>query len=177
MRAGHKVRLNGLAQHGYCAALDEYFYGVREHLVFTPGGMLVCAIQLSGEQHDVNGAYALLMTSFTGTLYADNAYWPRPDKRDELRAHGIHICAVPKKNAKLPFAPALDKYLRKNRAVVERFIALFDAQFHAGQTLNRCERHYRARRMFKLLSHNCSRAANAQLQFSIHSVAHFHAAA
>ena len=44
-------------------------------------------------------------------------------------------------------------------------------------TLNRSERHYRARRMFKQLSHNCSRVANAELQFSIHSVAHFHAAA
>jgi len=34
-RAGDKQRLSGLAQHGYCASLDEYFYGVREHLIFT----------------------------------------------------------------------------------------------------------------------------------------------
>lgn len=177
MRAGRKERLNGLAQHGYCAALDEYFYGVREHLIFTPGGMLVGSLQLSGEQHDVNAAYALLTSSFAGVLYADNAYWPRADKREELLAHGITICAVPKKNAKLPLAPCLDKHLRKRRGVVERFIALYDDQFHAGQTLNRSARHYQARRMFKMLSHNCSRVANDYLQFSIHSVAHFHAAA
>ena len=169
--------MNGLAQHGYCAALDEYFYGVREHLVFTPSGMLVCSLQLPGEQHDVNGAYALLKTSFAGVLYGDNAYWPASDKRQELLAHGITVCAVPKRNAKLSLAPCLNKYLRKQRAPIERFIALFDEQFHADDTLNRSERHYRARRIFKLLSHNCSRVANADLQFSIHSVAHFHAAA
>ena len=177
MRAGHKERLNGLAQHGYCAALDEYFYGVREHLIFTPGGMLVCALQLSGERHDVHGLYALLQTSFSGVLYADNAYTPRIEKRDELYARGIHVCAVPKKNAKLPLAPSLNNYLRKRRGVIERYIALYDNQFHAARTLNRSERHYRARRMFKVLSHNCSRIANAALELSRHSVAHFHAAA
>jgi len=139
--------------------------------------MLACALQLSGEQHDVNGLYALLKTSFSGVLYADNGYWPNLEKREELLTHGITVCAVPKKNAKLPLAPSLNKYLRKRRGAVERFIALFDEQFHAGLTLNRSERHYRARRTFKLLSHNCSRVANAALHCSIHSVAHFHAAA
>lgn len=139
--------------------------------------MLVCAVQLSGEQHDVNGLYALLKTSFSGVLYADNGYWPNPEKREELLAHGITVCAVPKKNAKLPLAPSLNKYLRKQRGKVERFIALFDEQFHASQTLNRSERHYSARRIFKLLAHNCSRLANAALHRPIHSVAHFNAAA
>jgi hypothetical protein len=177
VRAGHKERLNGLAQHGYCAALDEYFYGVREHLIFTPGGMLAGSLQLPGQRHDVNGAYTLLTTAFTGVLYADNAYTPRPSKRAELQARGIHICAVPKKNAKLPLAPCLDKYLRKRRGAIERFIALFDKQFNAAKTLNRSLRHYLARRAFKKLSHNCSRVANVALQRPLHSVAHFHAAA
>jgi len=139
--------------------------------------MLACALQLPGGQHDVNGLYALLKTSFSGVLYADNGYWPNANKREELFAHGITVCAVPKKNAKLPLAPSLDKHLRKKRGAIERFIALFDEQFHADRTLNRSERHYKARRTFKLLSHNCSRAANAALQRSIHSVAHFRAAA
>lgn len=169
--------MNGLAQHGYCAALDEYYYGVREHLIFTPDGMLVLSLQVSGERHDVNGLYALLKTSFSGVLYGDNAYTPRPEKRDELLAQGIRVCAVPKKNAKLPLAPSLDKYLRKKRGAIERFIALYDEQFHAGRTLNRSARHDHARRTFKLLSHNCSRAVNVDIRRPIHSVAHFHAAA
>jgi hypothetical protein len=177
LRAGSKERLNGLAQHGYCAALGEYFYGVREHLIFTPSGMLAGSIQLAGQRHDVHGAYALLTLSFAGVFYADNAYTPRASKREELVARGIYVCAVPKKNAKLPLAPCLNKYLRKRRGTVERFIALYDKQFNAGRTLNRSERHYRARRMFKMLSHNCTRVANAALERSIHSVAHFHAAA
>jgi hypothetical protein len=177
LRAGDTNRLSSLAQHGYCAALKEYFYGVREHLIFTPGGMLAGNLHLPGNRHDVHGAYMLLKTQFTGVFYADNAYTPNAKKRDELLAHGIRMCAVPKANAKLPLAPCLDEYLRKKRGVIERFIGLFDQQFHAARTLNRSVRHYLARRAFKLLSHNCSRVANAKLERSIHSVAHFHAAA
>lgn len=169
--------MSGLAQHGYCASLDEYYYGVREHLIFTPSGMLAGAIHLPGNRHDAHGAYALLKTAFTGVFYADNAYTPKPKKRDELLARGIHICAVPKKNALLPLAPCLDEYLRKRRGVIERFIALYNQQFHSGRTLNRSLRHYCARRAFKMLSHNCSRVTNATLKRALHSVAHFHAAA
>ena len=139
--------------------------------------MLAGVIHLPGNRHDVHGAYALLKTAFTGVFYADNAYTPKASEREKLLAKGIHICAVPKQNAKLPLAPCLDAYLRKERGVIERFIALYNQQFHAGRTLNRSVRHYLARRAFKLLSHNCSRVTNAALQRSIHSVAHFHAAA
>ena len=169
--------MNGLAQTGYCAAKQEYFHGVREHLVFTPAGMLAFQVQLPGNAHDVQGLYALLDSTFRGTLLGDNAYTPRAEKREELGKHGIRIHATPKKNAKLPLAPSLLEWQRHNRAPVERRIALFDNQFHAHRTLNRSERHYRARRAFKQLGHNCSRHANATLCRPIHSVAHFNAAA
>ena len=139
--------------------------------------MLAGVIQLPGNRHDVHGAYALLKTAFTGVFYADNAYTPNAVKREELHARGIKICAVPKQNALMPLAPCLDAYLRKRRGAIERFIALYNQQFNAGRTLNRCARHYLARRAFKLLSHNCSRITNKALNRSIHSVAHFHAAA
>lgn len=139
--------------------------------------MAVGAIHIPGNRHDVHGAYMLLKTAFTGIFYADNAYTPNAAKRDELHAKGITICAVPKKNACLPLAPCLDEYLRKERGVIERFIALYNQQFYAGRTLNRSARHYLARRAFKMLSHNCSRVTNATLQRPTHSVAHFHAAA
>lgn len=139
--------------------------------------MLVGNIHIPGNRHDVHGAYALLKSAFAGVFYADNAYTPNATKREELHAKGIRICAVPKKNAKLPLAPCLDEYLRKERGAIERFIALFNEQFHAGRTLNRAVRHYLARRAFKMFSHNCSRVTNDTIKRSRHSVAHFHAAA
>ena len=150
---------------------------MREHLIFTPGGRVAFQVQLPGNQHDVNGLYALLGSTFKGTLLADNAYTPKADKRKALSQLGIRIHAVPKKNAQLPLAPNLLQWLRVKRSPVERRIALFDEQFHAERTLNRSVRHYRARRAFKALRNNCSRHANAALGRPIHSVAHFHAAA
>ena len=160
MRAGEAQRLNGLAKTGYCAALKMYFHGVREHLIFTPGGLLAGLVQLSGNRHDVNGVYALLKTAFKGTLIGDKAYQPNPAKRAQLNQHGIQVHAIPKANAKLPLAPVLVEGLNKRRAPIERRIGLFNKQFNAHRTLNRSERHYRARRLAKALAHNISRVIN-----------------
>jgi hypothetical protein len=97
---------------------------VREHLIFTPGGMLFFQVQLPGNQHDVNGLYALLDNTFKGTLLADNAYTPKASKREELSQHGIRIHAVPRRNARLPLAPCLVQWLRHRRSPLERFKAL-----------------------------------------------------
>ena len=137
-----------------------YFHGVREHLIFTPGGMLAGLLQLPGNRHDVNGLYALLKTAFKGTLIGDSAYQPNTTKRTELNLQGIHVHAIPKSNAKLLLAPVLVDGLHERRAPIERRIGLFDEQFNAHRTLNRAARLYRGRRLAKALAHNISRLIN-----------------
>jgi len=177
IRAGKKKRLNGLAQTGYCASLKMYFHGIREHLIFTPGGMLAGLVQLPGNRHDVNGVYALLKTAFKGTLIGDSAYQPNPTERAKLNHQGIRVHAIPKSNATLPLAPVLINWLKERRTPIERRIGLFDRQFHAGRTLNRTERHYRARRFAKALAHNISRHINVTNDWPKERVAYFRYAA
>jgi hypothetical protein len=177
VRAKQRERLGGLAATGYCASLKKYFHGVREHLIFTPEGRLAFVLSIPGNRHDVNGLYALLTTAFKGALLGDSAYQPNKTKAPELQAHGIHMHAEQKSNAKQPRPAALRDWLHARRSRVERRIGLFDFQFHAQKTLNHAVRHYHARRWAKALAHNCSRHINASHRFPFESVAHFNAAA
>lgn len=177
MRAGKKVRVGGLAKTGYCASLKRYFHGVREHLVFTPGGRIAHVEQLPGNRHDVQGLYALLKTTFRGHLIGDNAYWPKEKMRSSLEKKGIRITAESRSNWHFQYSEHDRKWLKKNRSKIERRIGLFDAQFHANRTLCRSRKHYIARRWTKALSHNTSRHINDVKELPSESLQHFRLAA
>jgi len=178
IRAGKKERLSGLARRGYCASLKRWFHGVREHLIFTPGGRVAFVIQVPGNRHDTQGLYALLSTSFAGCLLADNGYWPNPKKREALLENGVQVIAAARSNGKKAVnTPEEKKLLKEWRGRVERRIGLFDKQFHAGRTLCRSEKHYRARRWAKVLTHNASRHINAVLGRPLEVLAPMRAAA
>jgi hypothetical protein len=167
-----------LAKTGYCASLKRWFHGVREHLIFTPGGMIAGVVQVAGNRHDVQGLYTLLTTTFRGRLLGDNAYWPSKLMRPKLANHGIVVIAASRSNWKFQYAPPVRRWLRRTRGRVERRIGLFNDQFHAGRTRCRNADNYRARRWMKAAMHNCSRYINARLDMPVvESVQHFHLAA
>lgn len=176
VRAGKKKRLGGLARTGYCAALKRYFHGVREHAVFTTNGHILHLAQTPGNRHDVNGLYALLRDSFAGHLVGDNAYWPKEQKRMALAEHGVTITAATRSNWTIE-QTAWEKALLKQRGEIERFLALFNRQFHADRTLNRSRRHYLARRWAKAAAHNAARLLNHRLHLPKEAYQHFHLAA
>jgi hypothetical protein len=177
VRAGKKKRLNGLARKGYCASLKRWFHGLREHLVFTPGGRIAFVQQIAGNRHDVQGLYALLKTSFKGHLLGDNAYWPKDEMRSRLHKKGVTVTAQTRSNWRFQYPAQQKRWLKRNRSKIERRIGLFDVQFHAGRTLCRSLKHYLARRWTKALAHNCSRHINQSHCFPLESVLHFHLAA
>ena len=174
MRAGTKQRLGGLAQRGYCASLKRWFHGVKEHLIFTPGGNIAFVLQMPGNRHDVQGLYALMKTSFTGTLLADSAYWPKERKREKLEEKGIKVLAQTRSNWRFRHPKRISSLIEKERSQIDRRIGLFNAQFNAGRTLCRSPKHHEARRVAKALAHNISRRINKQHRFRKESVAHFH---
>lgn len=176
MRAGEKERLGGLARTGYRAALKRYFHGVREHLVFTPGGHILHIVNIPGNRHDVNGLYALLHDTFRGHLVGDNAYWPTARKREELSQKGVTITADARSNWAVKNTPE-EEALLKERGKIERLIGLFDRQFRAERTLSRAPRHYHARRWTKAAAHNATRLLNHRLDIPAETYMHFHLAA
>ncbi|MCX7806427.1 MAG: transposase [Planctomycetota bacterium] len=176
MRAGEKIRLDGMAQIGYCASMKKYYYGVREHIIFTRGGRISHIEHVAGNRHDVQGLYALLKSSFRGVLIGDCAYQPNVIKKEELREKGIYMIAAQRSNTRRPRSREFNEWLHRNRAQIERWIGLFDHQFSADRTFNRSWRHYVARRWTKALAHNCSRHINECHRFAFESTAHFRAA-
>jgi hypothetical protein len=150
---------------------------VREHLIFTPKGNIAFVQQIPGNRHDSQGLYALLKTTFTGALIADNAYWPNSHKCAQLEQQGIRVTAATRSNWKFQHPPKIKKLLKTHRPKIERRIGLYDRQFHAQQTLCRSRQHYEARRWIKALAHNISRRINAQAHLPKESVAHFRRAA
>lgn len=132
---------------------------------------------MPGNRHDVQGLYALLNTSFRGHLIGDNAYWPQEQKDPELVRHGIVMTADTRRGFGFQYPEHFRSALRYERSQIERRISLLNSQFNAGGTLNRCQRHYLARRCTKALALNCSRHTNAWLDLPYESMAHFHAAA
>jgi hypothetical protein len=166
-------RLNGLAKIGYCAGASRWYCGVREHLIFTPHGMLALVLQVPGNRHDVHGLHALLRTDFRGTLFGDNAYTPGKKLMPELQAHGIQIIAQTRKDSRTPLPAETRAFVHDKRCRVERRIGLFCRQFAAGRTLCRSQRHYEARRWFKLLCHNLSRHLNPLLGRAPERMLHF----
>ncbi len=150
---------------------------MREHLIFTPGGRVAHVEQVPGNRHDVQGLYALLKSAFKGWLIGDNAYWPKADKRKELEEKGIPVTAASRSNWKFQYSERDRKWLNKERVRIERFISLFDQQFHAGRTLCRSRKHYIARRSAKALSHNTARHINTVKELPHQSYLHFRLAA
>jgi hypothetical protein len=169
--------LDGLGEIGYCAGASRWFCGVREHLIFTPHGMIACMTQVPGNRHDVQGLYALLYTSFRGRLLGDNAYTPGRKLDGELCEQHIEVVAMTRKDSRQPLPPRTSAFVKLNRGRVERRISLFDQQLHANRTLCRSARHYCARRWFKALSHDVSRYLNPKLQRAPESMLHFRIAA
>jgi len=170
-------RLEGLSATGYCASLKKYFHGVREHLVFTPGGYVSEVLTTSGNRHDVNGLYELLKRPFSGALLGDSAYQPNQELRRRLEGAGIRVHAEQRRNAREPRPEYFRRWLHQRRSAIERRIGLYNRQFQASRTLNRSARHYKARRWTKALAHNCSRHVNAEQGRPVESTAHFRAAA
>lgn len=152
--------------------MKRWFHGVREHLIFTPGGRIALVLQMPGNRHDVQGLYALMKTSFRGHLLGDNAYWPKAAKRPQLAAQGITVTAPVARSWHLRNTAEEQELLDTWRWPVERRIGLFNRQFHAGRTLCRSRRHYEARRWTKVLSHNLSRHMNRKLHRPLESLAY-----
>lgn len=161
-----------MATKGYCASLKRWFIGLREHLVFTPDGRIATMFQMKGNCHDIHGLYVLLEASFRGCLLADNGYWPGPDKREKLAQHGITVIASSRRNQKFRHTRKNAALLKKYRPYIERFIGLFNQQFHASRTRCRNFKNYMARRWFKVMAHNASRSINKENQWSKNSLAH-----
>ncbi len=105
---------------GYCAAKEEYFYGLKAHTIVAASGRPVEVVLLCGCSHDLTGMKEMTLPLPEGaTLYADKAYTEYADE-DELKAdRKIVLLPIRKSNAKRQHDAKLAKTIRYRRKRIE----------------------------------------------------------
>ncbi|MCX7935055.1 MAG: transposase [Planctomycetota bacterium] len=151
----------------------RYFHGVREHLIVSLQGHILYLVEVPGNRHDVNGLYALMRESFRGHLIiADNAYWPKQEKRAALAAQGItSLTHVTTGTSNLPWKK------KNNLNFVGKSKEISASSINSSNAQNRNPQHYLARRWTKAVAYNATRLLNHRFHFPSESYLHFHLAA
>jgi hypothetical protein len=110
----------GGAYWGYCAAKEEYFYGLRAHVIVTASGRPVEVLLLCGCSADLTGLKEMELALPKGSrLYADKAYTDY-DYEDQLKQERqITFLPLRKGNHKRQHDPALAKEIRRARKRIE----------------------------------------------------------
>jgi Transposase DDE domain len=119
----------GKAYFGYCAAKEEYFYGLKAHTVVTASGRPVEVLLLCGCSADLTGMKEMALALPEGaTLYADKAYTDYAYE-DQLQAdHKIALLPVRKRNLKRQHAEEVAKELSRARKRIETTFSQISAR-------------------------------------------------
>lgn len=136
-----RSELAGWAQYGYCASHTRFFWGLRLHLVCTPGGLPV-AFALTGAKADERTTLldildtdpALVAERPGQTLIADKNYYGRDFEHALAEAGVVLLRPARKGEAERPGA-ALFKPLRQViESINQTFKAQLDLERHGGRT-------------------------------------------
>lgn len=110
----------GDAYWGFCAAKDEYFYGLKAHTVVTASGRPVEVVLLCGCSHDLTGLKEMTLPLPAGaTLYADKAYTDYVYEDDLLADSKITLLPIRKGNHKRQHSEEVAKQLSHTRKRIE----------------------------------------------------------
>jgi hypothetical protein len=110
----------GGAYWGYCAAKEEYFYGLRAHVIVTHTGRPVEVLLLCGCAHDLNGLKEMAINLPEGCqLYADKAYTDYNYEEELQQERRITLLPLRKRIHKRQHAPQLRRQIRKARKRIE----------------------------------------------------------
>ncbi|MCE7001230.1 IS982 family transposase [Saccharothrix sp. S26] len=133
--------LAGWAEYGYCASHSRFFWGLRLHLVCTPGGLPV-AFALTGAKADERATLldildtdpALTAERPGQVLIADRHYYGRVFERD-LADVGVELLRPTRKGEAERPGATLFKPLRQTiESINQTLKAQLDLERHGGRT-------------------------------------------
>jgi Transposase DDE domain len=105
---------------GYCAAKEEYFYGLKAHVVITASGRPVEVLLLCGCSADLTGLKELELALPPGArLYADKAYTDYRYEDALQEDKQIMLLAIRKGNSTRPHQTEVAKALSYGRKRIE----------------------------------------------------------
>ena len=111
---------DGNAYWGYCAAKEEYYYGLKAHVIVTASGRPVEVVLLCGCSGDLTGMKELTLDLPAGAhLYADKAYTDYTYEENLLKEKQLTFLPIRKSNHKRQYAKEVAKRVSRTRKRIE----------------------------------------------------------
>lgn len=105
---------------GYCAAKEEYYYGLKAHVIVNQLGRPVEVLLLCGCSGDLTGLQEMVLALPAGCkLYGDKAYTDYGYEAELLATKRITLLPIRKSNHKRQHPSAVAKSLKKGRKRIE----------------------------------------------------------
>ncbi len=162
-RAGRRDRcFAGIADWGYCAAKDEYYYGFKEGIRTSSRGMIVHCPLLEARPHDIQHLEVLL-DGFQGIALGDKAFLDAHRQEVLRETFGIDLQVPLRSNMPDPRPKAFRRWLGRLRRRVETVISQLCGRFHLQRIRVRNLWHLQSRLLRKVLAHTVGVFFNLQL--------------
>jgi hypothetical protein len=148
------------ADYGYCAAKDEYYYGLKAHVLIDLRGVIVGVTVTAANVDEREAAYDILQ-AIEGLLLGDKGYI-RPQFKADGEALGIDLQTPVRKNMKERRPRWWLKRLQRFRKRIETVISQLEQHFRLAKTRTRDAWHLTNHVTRKMLAHTVGVWLNLQ---------------
>ena len=160
-RAPRAQVLKPAADYGYCAAKDEYYYGLKGHVLIDLRGV-VSAMTVTAAHVDERDAAYDILDVIEGLLIGDKGYI-RPQFKADCEALGIDLQTPVRKNMTEARPRWWLRLLQRVRKRVETVISQLEQRFGLACTRARDPWHLTNRVARKILAHTLAVSFNLRL--------------
>lgn len=161
-RASRSQVLKPAAAYGYCAAKDEYYYGLKGHVLIDLRGV-VTAMTLTAANLDERDAAYDILSVIEGLLIGDKGYI-RPQFKADCEALGIDLQTPVRKNMAESRPRWFLRLLQRVRKRVETVISQLEQRFGLATLRARDPWHLTNQVARKILAHTLAIWLNLRLE-------------
>ena len=112
---------------GYTASKNEYFYGIRIHMLTAADGSPVEFLLKPASVHDSKAFKDMeLEIPKRSVIYADKAYTDRKTETELFKNEKILLLAQKRSNSKIPMTFETEKRVKKKRKMIETAFSLLE---------------------------------------------------
>ncbi|MFT6072468.1 MAG: hypothetical protein ACJARD_001172 [Alphaproteobacteria bacterium] len=151
-RSSRCQSLEGHASYGYCAAKDEYYYGLKAHMMIDDKN-LITFVTLTSASTDERDVLYNLCGAISGHVLGDKDYISQ-EKEAVLRENDIKIHTLKRQNMKDDRPKSSKKFISKTRKMIETTFSILTETFDIAHTKARSIYSYSSKIAAKILVYN-----------------------
>lgn len=172
-----------VASVGFCAAKNQYFYGLKIHLVTDPQGVVSDYLVTSGHVHDTKGLVYLLQDQHRShdlferlvAMFGDKGYIGQDYARTLERHFGVQMLALRKDSPTDPdrATSSYNQLIGKGRKIIETTITVLTHVMPAASTTARSIPGFLRRLVVKMTALNVGNYLNCLIGQPVLQVSSF----